>query len=168
MSPSHRYVAPLRCMATSRPGLTCLRVLGPKTRTWHIAIIYLPVSFWGSQLSARPGRQSASMTGGSPARSQLCYVRYHMPGGGSTAQGRRRLPESPSSLQTHKNCMKNKINQREIQMNAGIMGNKRTNLALYLLLWRTLPTFFNSGVKKEYTDSFHSFFYFTFQKASKA
>lgn len=32
-----------------------------------------------------------------------------MPGEGSTAQGRRRLPESPSSLQEQQNFMETKI-----------------------------------------------------------
>lgn len=70
-----------------------------KVSVWTESSLYSPVSFWDSQFSARPGQQSASMTGGSPVRSQLYYVKYHMPGEGSTVQGRRRLPVSPSSLQ---------------------------------------------------------------------
>lgn len=54
--------------------------------------------FWDSQSSARPEHQSASMTGGYQVRSLLYYVKYHMPGEGSTERGSKKLPESPSSL----------------------------------------------------------------------
>lgn len=64
----------------------------------------LPEVFWDSQFSARPERQSVSMTKDYQVHSQLYYVRCHMPGEGSIVRGNRRLPESPNSLQIQEMC----------------------------------------------------------------
>lgn len=74
----------------------------------------LPEVFWDSQFSARPEHQSASMTRGYQVHSQLCYVKFHMPGEGSTVLGNRKLPESPSSLQIQQKCVNTQSIQRKI------------------------------------------------------